>query len=176
MTWVLALAGLALLLIVLWRVGKRPTSHPVRSPHDLLRAFTSFEVGASPGALLFIGHQQSGRLLQFVRNEAPGRQGAISFGFPEVEWSANLYAPMRSALEGAGFAIVERSGTNGTRFLDVDDLTVPHAVTVAHVALGVLGFAALEDLRTYCEGPVRPVDLSVYDERLREYAKAPPHA
>ena len=138
---------------------------------DILRAFATFEVGGNEGALLVIEQRKSDRFLQFRLNGTKDGRASISFGFPKVPWSTSWYGPMQSALAEAGFESSESVGSDGTRFLDVYDLTVPRAMALAQLALGVLEMTSLSSLRFHYEGPMGVAGIGLFNERLREYER-----
>jgi hypothetical protein len=176
MIWLGILVATLAVGAILWHFGKQPALSPVRSSRDLLRAFTTFEVGARSGGLLFIEHEKSGRFLQFLMTNSAPAPASIDFGFPSVAWSAQWYAPLQVALTDAGFDVQDRARPDGTRFLDVQGLSVPQAVALANVSLPVLGLGNLVDLQTRFGGPVGLADITVYNERLRGYESIAPHA
>lgn len=176
MTWIAVLVSLLAVAAVLWQVGKRPVRHRVRSHHDLLRLFTTFELGAATGGLLLFDHDGSGRFLQFSMVDGAQPRSSIAFGFPHAAWSHGCYTPMQTALEAAGFAVVERLGSDGMRFLDVDDLDVPRAVALTRIAWGVLGVADMAGVRARFEGPVSTLEMGRYNQRLRELEACAPRA
>ena len=176
MIWLGVLIATIAIGAILWHLGKQPARSPVRSTRDLLRAFTTFEVSAKSGGLLFIEHAKSGRFLQFLMASSAPAPAAIDFGFPQVAWSAQWYAPLQAALSEAGFDVQDRTRPDGTRFLDVERLSVPQALALANVALPVLGLGNLVDLHTRFEGPVGLADITLYNKRLRGYESGAMHA
>ena len=169
MIWIGALVLAMVLAAIVVHVGRKPAQNHVHSARDILRAFTTLEVGGREGTLLFIEQPRSGRFLQFRLDRKMDGRASISFGFPNVAWSVRWYSPLQAALKAAGLSSSESVGSDGTKFLDVNGLTVPQAMVVAQLAVSVLELSDLSSLRFHFEGSMEPADIMVFNERLREY-------
>ena len=169
MIWIGALIAAFVLAVAVVHVGRKPALNRVHSPRDILRAFTTFEVGGNEGALLCIKELKSDKFLQFRFDSSTSGHAALSFGFPNVSWSVRWYAPLQAALTEAGFDPSESVGSDGTRFLDVYDLTVPRAMMLAQLALEVLDMSDLSRLRVHFDGAMGAADMMLFNDRLREY-------
>lgn len=86
-----------------------------------------------------------------------------------MSWSVRWDAPLQAALTEAGFDSSESVGSDGTRFLDVYDLTVPRAMALAQLALEVLEMSDLPRLRFHFDGAMGAADMILFNDRLREY-------
>ena len=172
MTWILVgtvgMVGVGLL----WYLGSKPARHRGRSTANLLSFLTSFELGGREGGLLFIEHEGSDRFLQFVHAGSLRPERPLSLGFPEVAWSQPYFGAVRAAILARGYPLVERTGSDGTRFLDVEPLNVPEAVGVAEAVLEAMGLGDGARYTMHFAGPVSTPAQGPFNVRIREHGAA----
>src|SRR6266496_5346578 len=120
MRWIVIIGLLAAGVYFLLGSRLKPIRYRHQTLKDIRRFTESLFAQAGDGALLFVHHEGSDRFVQFVKYLSP--KNAVHFAFPDVPWSRDLYSAVRGALAEAGFACVEQSGSDGTRFACIDDI------------------------------------------------------
>ena len=153
MKWVFIIALVTAGVYFLLRLGAKPIRYRHQTLRDIQRFTESLFAQGGHGALLFINHEGSDRFVQFAKYLSP--KSTVHFAFPDVPWSRDFYSSVSAALSSAGFSCIERLGTDGTRFVDIDDIpSGQKAADVASVAFAAMGLGADARFTIHQEGPV----------------------
>jgi len=121
-------------------------------PYDVAGNFSDIEANVSR---VLVNQQNTGVLvIQVVDHEAfvqfTGGQSGIQLAFPMVtEYQKSSEPSLRSFLKGHGMDVHESSGSDGTRFLDVDlppdSKTI--ATTISQLLVSLYGISSEAKLR-----------------------------
>jgi hypothetical protein len=153
MKWLVIIGLLAAGVYFLLRLGAKPIRYRHQTLKDIQRFTESLFAQGGDGALLFIHHEGSERFVQFAKYLSPKR--TVHFAFPDVPWSRGFYSAVCAALSAVGFSVVEQSGTDGTRFSCIDDISSGQkAAEIASVAFTAMGLGAGARFTIHQEGPV----------------------
>jgi hypothetical protein len=153
MEWFVIIGLLAVGVYFVLRLGAKPIRYRHQTLNDIRRFTEGLFAQGGDGALLFVHHEGSDRFVQFAKYLTPKR--AVHFAFPDVPWSRDLYSAVRAALSDAGFACVDRSGSDGTRFACIDDIpSGQRAAEIAVVAFAAMGLGTDARFTIHQEGSV----------------------
>jgi hypothetical protein len=151
--WLVIIGLIAAGVYFLLRSGAKPVRYRHQTLKDIRRFTESLFAQGGDSALLFVHHEGSERFVQFAKCVSPRR--GVHFAFPDVPWSRDLYSAVGAALSDAGFACVEQSGSDGTRFACIDDISNgQRAAEIAEVAFDAMGLGTDARFTIHQEGPV----------------------
>ena len=153
MQWAILSFLILIAAYLLYWWGAKPIHYRHQTPKDIRHFTEAFFAQGGDGALLFVHHEGSERFVQFAKYLVPKRM--VHFGFPEVAWSQPHYSSVHAALTGAGFACVQQQGSDGTRFLCIDDInSAEHAAEIALAAFTAMGLGMDARYTIHQAGPV----------------------
>ena len=103
MHWFYGVAGLALLLIGLWRWAKRPVYRRGVPVSGLQQSIDSFLVQMGPGSVLLAKREDGQGFLQLALRSATAQWQVVEFGLPDAEWSAKSFEAVATRLRQHGY-------------------------------------------------------------------------
>jgi hypothetical protein len=175
--WLAAIAVVALLIGgAIWWL-RRPVRHRNVLRSDFERFFRAWIPRLANGGLIFIKEEASDRFVQVALYKV-GDEAVVHFGFPDADWSHDVFEDVNQSLRASGFDVkVESTHVREVpRFLtcDLDAYRPSVAQEISDIARTAFSaMRVIPDARfvVWSEGGVDPEALRQSFERLREHEK-----